>query len=200
MFWVKAAVHLTHFVRQHKDLRQMKKELYSPLSREECEQKLLGKLEEKVFLGWVKEQKFSLRLGKGLRNPFVPYFQGKLGRTNNGTILKGEIKIHAVVKWGMIIWGIFWILTTCLMTVLIGAGLLGLMALVGIENLRELGNETYLTLITMPVTLLSLPLVGVVFGIGFPVLFVWDGMNKREKMIEKLENILEVTNHNAAYR
>lgn len=176
----------------------MKLELHSPLSIEECRRKLVEKLEERVFMGSVKEQKISLRLGNGLRNPFAPYFQGNLERTINGTILRGVIKIQEVVKWAAILWCVFCILTPCIMTALVEAGLLSFVVLVGIENLRELGNELYQTLIALSVMVLLFPLAGVAFGIGFPALFAWIRSNDREKIVETLAKLLDATNHSAA--
>jgi hypothetical protein len=84
------------------------------------------------------------------------------------------------------------------MTALVEAGLLSFVVLVGIENLRELGNELYQTLIALSVMVLLFPLAGVAFGIGFPALFAWIRSNDREKIVETLAKLLDATNHSDA--
>lgn len=169
----------------------MEIELHSRCDPQECQQNLQEKLEKRVIPGWIRDEQYSLRWGKGLRNPFVPYFQGKLEQAESGKVLEGVIRIQDVVRWGAIIWGAFRVLASCLMTVLVEAGLLGFMAFAGMENLRKLGDETFAQLIMAPVMLLSFPLLGAAIGVGFPLVFIWDGRKKRERMLAELEENLE---------
>jgi hypothetical protein len=172
-------------------------ELRSSLSIEDCKQKLLallGKGENKsgrIFLGWLRDRKFSFRLTKGLRNPFVPYFQGSLEPVGESTIIKGEFRLRTGAKWGMIIWCIFWILSTCLWPAVVGMTLLGFVGLIGVENLKAAGEELYQTILIFPLMGLSFPVMGVFFGVGFPVLFTILRLKDRERIIKILKKSLD---------
>lgn len=184
----------------------MRHTLHSPLSLEDCTRRLTEKLEvgssffkdpDKVFSGWVRGQRFSLRLARGSRNPFAPHFQGSLERTMEGTMVRGEFKLHDVAKWMALIWMIVWGIMPCGLTAIVEVVLVSFFV-AAVENLRGLGDELYQELMTIPVTLLIFPVAGVVVGVGFPVLFAALRISDRDRTIELLKGILEAEDRSGA--
>lgn len=176
----------------------MELELYSPLSLDDSIQRVEGQLAgalswsgNQPFWGNVEGDRFSLRLARGLRNPFAPYFRGRFEPTASGTVLRGECRVPGGAKVAAIVWGIVWLCAPCSLTLVVGAAWAGLFLGFG-ESLRVLGDEAYRTLLTLPIAFLGLPVVGVVFGVGFPLLFIALRRGDCERIVELLRDLLEI--------
>jgi hypothetical protein len=114
-----------------------------------------------------------------------------------GTMVRGEFMLHDVAKWMALIWMIVWGIMPCGLTAIVEVALVSFLVAMG-ENLRGLGDELYQELMRIPVMLLLFPVVGVVVGVGFPVLFAALRISDRDRMIELLKSILEVEDGSGA--
>lgn len=177
----------------------MEHELRSPLSVAECARRLAERLQanpyaarerEKPLSGWVRERRVSLRLARGARNPFVPHFQGRLEPAARGTVLRGRFELHPAAKGAAVAWALLWSVGLCGLTAIAEVVMISFLAAFG-EQLRALGPEEYQALMGIPAALLSLPLLGVAVGLGFPALFIVVRRGDRARILALLKRVLE---------
>jgi hypothetical protein len=178
----------------------MKYELYSPLSVDECIRRLAALVEDisnvyrqsdRPLLGRTQAERFSVRLAGGVRNPFAPYFKGRLEPWGDGTMITGECRILKGAKIGAGIWVGLWLLGPCILTVAADVVLVGLLLALG-DSLQQLDAETYRTFLTLPIMIWSLPVLGGLIALGFPALFIGLRRGDCEKILALFEDILEV--------
>lgn len=174
----------------------MRYKIHSPLSLEACTQRIENQLQKNALSnrdrqplwGSVQEGNISVRLAKGMRNPFAPYFRGHFQPTESGTLLYGECQLSSGLKTVAVVWGLLWILVPCALIAFAEAGLITLLLTYG-EQLRLLGDEMYRTLLSLPIMILSFPVIFAIIGIVFPVLFI----TVRRGDCERIAGILEAT-------
>lgn len=182
----------------------MKYSLSSPLSLDECIQKLqaVNKKNTTVFpkdfskqiWGKVGADGFSLRLAYGNRNPFAPHFTGAFKSTASGTALEGEFKLLTGAKIGAAIWAAFMILNTCLGTIFAMLFLTPFLALLW-EDLPQLGPNYLPLLVTIAVTISCLPVCMIGFALGFPYLFIVIRRGDPPVLLDLLKKLLEAEVH-----
>ena len=174
----------------------MQYKIHSPLSPEACIQRIESQLrkntlsnqDRRPLWGSVQEGNISVRLAKGMRNPFAPYFRGHFEPREGGTLLYGECQLSSGLKTVAVVWGLLWILAPCALTAFAEAGLIALLLTYG-EQLRLLGDEMYHTLLSLPIMILSFPVMFAIIGIAFPVLFI----TVRRGDCERIAGLLEAT-------
>lgn len=176
----------------------MKYELHSPLSLEESIRRVEERLLDRIlgggsapFWGQVQERRVSLRLARGMRNPFAPYFRGYFEPTASGTLLRGECRVLTGPKIAAIVWGVFWLCAPCALTITVEVAWISFLLALG-ESLQALGAETYRTFLTLPLSLLAFPLAGIVVGVGAPALFIGLRRGDCERIVALLEEALEL--------
>lgn len=177
----------------------MQYEWYSPLSPEECARRIKARLSngslflhsDHPFWGHVWERGFSVRLAQGWRNPMAPFFKAHLEPRGSGTVVRGECRILKAAKIGATIWALLWILLPCTLTVSVDVVWITFLLVLG-DSLRALDEETYRTLLTLPIAMWWMPVMGVVFALGFPALFIAVRQGDCEKICTLLEDILEI--------
>jgi hypothetical protein len=140
--------------------------------------------------GKIEAQTFSLRLAKGARNPLAPYFKGQWGAEQGGTRFSGECRITEGVKIGAVLWAIIWIVAPLSLAVVAGGIWIGALLALG-DTLRQLGEETYRALWSAPSALCWLPVASLLFGLGFPILFIGLRRGDCAKIVALLEELLE---------
>lgn len=174
----------------------MQYEIRSPLDPETCVRRIedqlrkntLSNRDRRPLWGKVQEQSLSVRLASGMRNPFAPYFRGRFEPMENGTLLCGECQLSSGLKTVAVAWALLWILLPCALTAFVEVGLIALLLTYG-EQLRLLGDETYHTLLSMPIMILPFPVMFAIIGTAFPVLFI--GLRRGD--CEKIAGLLEAT-------
>ncbi len=176
----------------------MRYELYSPLPPDECVRRIERRLDrgepryraDRPLWGKIEAQTFSLRLAKGARNPLAPYFKGQWGAEQGGTRFSGECRITEGVKIGAVLWAILWIVAPLSLAVVAGGIWIGALLALG-DTLRQLGEETYRALWSAPSALCWLPVASLLFGLGFPILFIGLRRGDCAKIVALLEELLE---------
>ena len=176
----------------------MRYEIHSPLSLEACIQRIENQLrkntpsnqDRRPLWGSIQEQSISVRLAKGMRNPFAPYFRGRFEPLGSGTLLYGECQLSSGLKTVAVVWGLLWTLLPCALTAFAEVGLIAFLLTYG-EQLRLLGDEMYRTLLSLPIMILSFPVMFAIIGIAFPVLFITVRRGDCERIAEMLEATLE---------
>ena len=151
----------------------MQYEWYSPLSPEECARRIKARLSngssfwhsDHPFWGHVWERGFSVRLAQGWRNPMAPFFKAHLEPGGSGTVVRSECRILKAAKIGATIWALLWILLPCTLTVSVDVVWITFLLALG-DSLRALDEETYRTLLTLPIAMWWMPVMGVVFALG----------------------------------
>jgi len=152
---------------------------YSPLSVSECVQRLKANVWETgasykdmttPLLGRVDEQGFSVRRATGLRNAFAPYFNGTFRASGGGTVIEGDFGLSSVAQVFAIVWVFLWLGITCSLAAMAGFTLLLFYTIAG-EVITQLDADLIQALRAMPVVAVSFPIIGLAFGIGFPLLF-----------------------------
>ncbi len=173
----------------------MQYEIRSPLDPETCSQRIENQLCKNVLSnqdrgplwGSVQERNISVRLATGMRNPFAPYFRGRVEPAESGSLLCGECQTSSGLKTAALVWGLLWIVLPCAMTVVVEAIWIAFLFAFG-EHLMQLGDETYRTLLSIPILALPFPIINAFIGIGFPVLF----LTSRRGDCERIARLLEV--------
>ena len=156
----------------------------SKLSVEECRALLKGATVPESILGTMflpagkiigkfDEDTFRLRQKKSYNNSFAPFFFGKLSRTNSGTEISGEFRMHPLVRVFMTFW--------LGMVVLIG----GIMVVVSLGQIvtgrvpaQQRGSPWMGVLI---------PMIMLVFGTGMLKVGAWLGKRDEAAMTRFLE-------------
>lgn len=174
---------------------------YSPLSPAACARRLAGLLQtrgvgspapDKPLWGAVEEGRFSFRRASGYRNLFAPHFRGTLRPSGGGTVLQGQFGLLPAAQVGAVIWAAVWVLSTCAGTaIVLGTGLAFWM--IGREFLMQLEGDVYQEIVGAFVMMLGFPVLGVLVGLGFPVLFVKVASRDRDRILAELEGALELT-------
>jgi hypothetical protein len=90
------------------------------------------------------------------------------------------------------VWAVLWILMPCAMIAIVDLFVVGLLLTVG-ESLRQLGDDTFLTLLTFPVMSLSFPALGLLVALGFPALFILLRRGDCDQLTTRLQQALEIT-------
>ena len=176
----------------------MRYEIHSPLSLETCIQRIENQLrkntlsnqDRRPLWGSIQEESISVRLARGMRNPFAPYFRGRFEPLGSGTLLYGECQLSSGLKTVAVVWGLLWTLLPCALTAFAEVGLIALLLTYG-EQLRLLGDGMYHTLQSIPITLLPFPVIFALIGIAFPVLFITSRRGDCEQIAGLLEATLE---------
>lgn len=173
----------------------MQYEIRSPLDPGTCSQRIENQLCKNVLSnqdrgplwGSVQERSISVRLATGMRNPFAPYFRGRVEPAESGSLLCGECQTSSGLKTAALVWGLLWIVLPCAMTVVVEAMWIAFLFAFG-EHLMQLGDETYRTLLSIPILVVPFPIISAFMGIGFPVLFI----TSRRGDCERIARLLEV--------
>jgi hypothetical protein len=98
---------------------------------------------------------------------------------------------------GAVIWAAIWVLSTCVGTaIVLGTGLAFWM--IGREFLMQLEGDVYQEIVAAFVMLLGFPVLGVLVGLGFPVLFIKVASRDRDRILAELEDALELTHCDVA--
>ncbi|HPN53560.1 MAG TPA: hypothetical protein PKW33_18335 [Anaerolineaceae bacterium] len=172
--------------------------LESPLDLETCKDRLRKQMREHVTFGMdyrplygeIREDRVTLRMASGLRNPLTPHFYGVIRQIPGGTELAGEFKTPEWARAAIWVWGTMMVLAPCGLTAVAEVFMIFMLRILWPYQ-QELGIDQFYSLLAMPALLLFLPLIGLLLGVGLPLLFIAIPRNDPEKIKALLERTLE---------